>query len=122
MSAVEAIRAMGRPPQLRRPDVLIWVLGEKDTSGDNAWLWASLDNNGALGFIYSDALSYHTAQGIGILELQAEFGAAFLSRPLVIPGQTAFMGIWYDPQGIVGLYHPADSNKRILLIAVYKRG
>jgi hypothetical protein len=85
-----------------------------------------LDNNGALGFIYTDALSYHTAQGnapgIGILELQAEFGAAFLSRPLIIPGQTAFMGIWYDPQGIVRLYHPADSNKRILLIAVYKRG
>jgi len=126
MSADEAIRAMGRPPHLRRPDVLIWVLDEKDTFGDNAWLWASLDNNGALGFIYTDALSYRTAQGnapgIGILELQAEFGAAFLSRALVIPGQTAFMGIWYDPQGIVGLYHPADSNKRILLIAVYKRG
>lgn len=125
MSADEATRAMGRSPQVRR-NLLIWVLDEKNPFGENAWLWASLDDRGAVWFIYTDALAYQTAQGnapgISILELQAEFGASFLSRPLVIPGQTAFMGIWYDSQGVAGLYHPADSNKRILLIAVYKRG
>ncbi len=126
MSADEAIRAVGRSPQARRGDMLIWVLDERDVFGNNAWLWAWLDNKGAVDFIYTDAVSHRTAQGnapgTGILELQAEFGAAFLSRPLVIPGQTAFMGIWYEAQGVVGLYHPGDADKRILFIAVFKRG
>ncbi|MGH2627110.1 MAG: hypothetical protein ACRDHY_10715, partial [Anaerolineales bacterium] len=72
MSAEEAIRAVGRSPQARRADMLIWVLDEKDVFGANAWLWAWLDNKGAVDFIYTDALSHQTAQGnapgTGILE------------------------------------------------------
>lgn len=45
---------------------------------------------------------------------------AFRSQAFVIPGQTAFIGIWYDQNKIVGLYHPGDPNKRIQLVAVYK--
>ncbi len=126
MSAGEAIRAMGRPPQDRRPGRLVWVLEDKDPFGHDAWLSVLFDNRGAVDFIITDAVGHQTAQGntpgTSIVELQAEFGGSFLSRALVIHGQTSFMGIWYDQHGIIGLYHPADPNKRIQLIAVYKRG
>ncbi|MGH2452265.1 MAG: hypothetical protein ACRDF5_00655 [bacterium] len=125
MSAEEAIRAVGRPPQQRRPGGLVWVLEDKDPFGERARLTVLFDNRGAVDIILTDATSHLTAQGSGpgisILELQAEFGAAFTSVPFVIPGQTSFLGIWYDQHGIVGLYHPADPNKRIVLLAVFKK-
>lgn len=126
MSADDVVRAMGRGPQGRGNRVLVWVLEDKDPFGDRAWLSVFFDNRGVVDFIVTDAVVHATPQGntpgTSMLDLQAEFGVAFRSQPFVIPGETSFMGIWYDQYGIIGLYHPADPNKRIQLIAVYKRG
>lgn len=128
MAADEAIRALGQAPWRRMPvssggEVLIFILTDKDTFGDNAWMTVWVRPPAGTYLITTDAVKHQTAQGnapgIGILELQAEFGVAFRSLPLAL-GDFPFMGIWYEQYGIAGYYYPGDGAKRILWIGVFK--
>lgn len=130
MSTDDVIRSMGRAPSERQrlsngDDFLLWVTSDKDPFGHEAWLVVYVDPREGVDFISTDSVTHRTSQGntpgTSILELQAEFGARFLTQTLAISG-TAFLGIWYDQHGITGLYLPIDSEKRIIRIAVFKKG
>ncbi len=128
MSTDETIRAMGQAPWRRMPvssggEVLIFVLSDKDAFGGNAWVTVWVRPPAGVTLITTDAVKHQTAQGnapgVGILELQAEYGVAFRSLPLAV-GDFPLMGIWYDQYGIAGYYYPGDGAKRILWIGVFK--